>query len=320
MTGGVKKIVVGPTHSAELDIDALLAQHPEARRQADITAAAIEAGELVRRKRAALGITQAELARRVGSVQPHISELERGQGLNGPTLATLARLFSELGDSVVVDTASNVAAKEQAFRDELEAQAKAFKENAGAREKELRDWINSIATKLTKTSAAWQAQSAIAAMKVRGDPVKSDIKLMLQSAFEAGVHSVDTKRGESSTKRLWTITPAGIGISSAPALRGRSEPMTAMVVISLSEISGSCKVSKEHVGLEVNAKDCSWPHVKITKALVGKDFRQIVEGSPSCVVLSETAHVTFDTSSAPLIAGRSTADDKEYNARLHFEY
>jgi hypothetical protein len=40
----------------------------------------------------------------VGSTQAHISELERGLGKNGPTILTLARIVSELGETLLVDT------------------------------------------------------------------------------------------------------------------------------------------------------------------------------------------------------------------------
>lgn len=43
------------------------------------------------------------MARRIGSTQAHISDLERGIGRNGPTITTLARIASELGETLKVD-------------------------------------------------------------------------------------------------------------------------------------------------------------------------------------------------------------------------
>ena len=45
-----------------------------------------------------------DLAARIGSTQAHLSELERGLGANGPTVATLARIVQEFGDDLVIDT------------------------------------------------------------------------------------------------------------------------------------------------------------------------------------------------------------------------
>src|SRR5262249_24492510 len=42
----------------------------------------------------------------------HVSELERGLGVNGPTLATLDRILHELGDALVVDTKNEQARRE----------------------------------------------------------------------------------------------------------------------------------------------------------------------------------------------------------------
>jgi len=50
----------------------------------------------VKRARAALGITQAELARRVDTSQPEIARLEKGQTPKGPTLHTIERLVEAL--------------------------------------------------------------------------------------------------------------------------------------------------------------------------------------------------------------------------------
>jgi transcriptional regulator with XRE-family HTH domain len=50
------------------------------------------------------------LARRTESTQPYISEVERGIGPNGPTVATLGRILDELGEELVLKTANEWAA------------------------------------------------------------------------------------------------------------------------------------------------------------------------------------------------------------------
>jgi HTH-type transcriptional regulator/antitoxin HipB len=62
---------------------------------------AFELAERVRRARERLGMTQAELASRIGSTQPAIARLEAG-GVT-PSLATLRRIAGALGLELVVD-------------------------------------------------------------------------------------------------------------------------------------------------------------------------------------------------------------------------
>lgn len=90
--------------SRKLDLDRLLEGRPLAKRTAEWAEATAAAGELVRRVRVESGLSQSELATRIGSTQAHISELERGLGANGPTVAMLTRIIHEFGDALVVDT------------------------------------------------------------------------------------------------------------------------------------------------------------------------------------------------------------------------
>lgn len=90
--------------SRRLDLDRLLEGRPLAKHAAEWAEATAAAGELVRRMRVESGLSQSELATRIGSTQAHISELERGLGPNGPTIATLTRIIHEFGDDLVVDT------------------------------------------------------------------------------------------------------------------------------------------------------------------------------------------------------------------------
>ena len=65
---------------------------PEVRTGFDRRARLIEVGQLIKDLRIAQGLTQAELAERVGTSQPEIVRLERGLGRQGPTIDTLMRV------------------------------------------------------------------------------------------------------------------------------------------------------------------------------------------------------------------------------------
>ena len=62
---------------------------------------AFELAEHVRRARERMGITQVELASRIGSTQPAIARLEAGGST--PSLATLRRIAAALGFELVVE-------------------------------------------------------------------------------------------------------------------------------------------------------------------------------------------------------------------------
>src|SRR5690606_2304696 len=65
---------------------------PEVRTGFDRRARLIEVGQRIKDLRIAQGLTQAELAERVGTSQPEIVRLERGLGRQGPTIDTLMRV------------------------------------------------------------------------------------------------------------------------------------------------------------------------------------------------------------------------------------
>jgi transcriptional regulator with XRE-family HTH domain len=90
--------------SPEFDFDRILGNDPEVRRAALMAETAAAAGELIRQLRTKKRMSQEELAKRIGSTQAHISELERGLGSNGPTVTTLARIMRELGEELLVET------------------------------------------------------------------------------------------------------------------------------------------------------------------------------------------------------------------------
>jgi DNA-binding transcriptional regulator YiaG len=62
---------------------------PEAQAVFFEQSAALEAGSLIREMRDRAELTQRELARRVGTSQSHLSDIERGIGLQGPTYSML---------------------------------------------------------------------------------------------------------------------------------------------------------------------------------------------------------------------------------------
>jgi DNA-binding transcriptional regulator YiaG len=54
--------------------------------------AAFEAGDLVRLMRETAGLTQKQLAQKISTSQSHLSEVERGNGLQGPTFSMLRKV------------------------------------------------------------------------------------------------------------------------------------------------------------------------------------------------------------------------------------
>ena len=69
--------------------------NPDYRREYERTQLANDVAIKVIRYRADHGLTQSELARRVGMRQPHVARLESGE--HEPSVATLARLADALG-------------------------------------------------------------------------------------------------------------------------------------------------------------------------------------------------------------------------------
>jgi len=116
--------------SSPFDFDRLISAKPEIKQAANGAEIAASVGELVRRVRTARDMTQSTLALNIGSTQGHISELERGLGPNGPTVETLARIVSELGDEVLIETAKERAAREAARINEVQSWALALLSDA----------------------------------------------------------------------------------------------------------------------------------------------------------------------------------------------
>jgi len=63
--------------------------------------AQIRTAELVYEMRTKAGLTQSELARRVGTKQPYVSAIESGG--QAPTVATLMKLAKATGNRIVVE-------------------------------------------------------------------------------------------------------------------------------------------------------------------------------------------------------------------------
>jgi transcriptional regulator with XRE-family HTH domain len=91
-------------HGEKFDFDRVLAEAPGAGDTMRGTEVAVAAGDLIHRARNRKAMSQANLAKRVGSTQPHISDIERGLGENGPTVGTIARLLRELDDELLVQS------------------------------------------------------------------------------------------------------------------------------------------------------------------------------------------------------------------------
>ena len=105
MTGTVD-IPAGFTLWEDVRRQAEAARTPEQQREYDDAGADVEAqimlAELVYKMRTEAGITQAELARRMGTGQPFISAVEHGA--RTPTIATLNRIAHATGNRLLVTT------------------------------------------------------------------------------------------------------------------------------------------------------------------------------------------------------------------------
>ena len=76
---------------AEQMLDRLL-EDPEVREGFDEQGAVVVAGKLVRDMRGGAGLSQRELAERIGTSQAHLSMIERGVGRYGPTFVLLNKI------------------------------------------------------------------------------------------------------------------------------------------------------------------------------------------------------------------------------------
>lgn len=78
-------------------VERMEAMDPDSMAAADISSAAMRAGDMVRKYRRALHMTQVQLSERTGIDQGVISSIESGKGKDGPTFATMEKLAKALG-------------------------------------------------------------------------------------------------------------------------------------------------------------------------------------------------------------------------------
>jgi DNA-binding XRE family transcriptional regulator len=83
-------------------VGARLKRDPEFRRAYEQRRFIHETAVAVRQMREEAGLTQAELARRIGVSQPVVSRLEKGQDRRAPRFETLRRIGEVLGRKVEV--------------------------------------------------------------------------------------------------------------------------------------------------------------------------------------------------------------------------
>jgi transcriptional regulator with XRE-family HTH domain len=91
-------------HTTAVTIDDLLGRSVRRRRAFEHRSDVLEAAALIRELRHSASISQEELANRLGTHQSRISELERGDGPQGPTFTMLKRIARACDDSLVIVT------------------------------------------------------------------------------------------------------------------------------------------------------------------------------------------------------------------------
>lgn len=96
-------------HTKWADLRLKRGRHPEGRPDYQQADRRIRFGEQVRAARERAGLTQAELARRIGSTQPAIARLELGG--SDPKLDTFERIGRALGLDLVVEFRHPVVAR-----------------------------------------------------------------------------------------------------------------------------------------------------------------------------------------------------------------
>jgi len=92
------------------DIDELLGPDSEARARFEQSRAIARLGRYIRQAREAVNLTQTALADRIGTTQPHLSEIERGTGPQGPTYGLLLKIAAACGTTVQALVAEPAAA------------------------------------------------------------------------------------------------------------------------------------------------------------------------------------------------------------------
>ncbi|MBI5909649.1 MAG: helix-turn-helix transcriptional regulator [Betaproteobacteria bacterium] len=82
-----------------------LLKNPEVKRAYDDHAVVLESAQFIRELRKTSGLTQEDLAKRMGVTQALIARLEVGGGKRGMTIEMLARVASACGQTLLVQPA-----------------------------------------------------------------------------------------------------------------------------------------------------------------------------------------------------------------------
>ncbi|MEZ5862356.1 MAG: helix-turn-helix transcriptional regulator [Geminicoccaceae bacterium] len=114
MSNGFGRIASGSDNA--IDPAELLGGAEALTMEVEAQAAVIAIGRTIRAAREAAGLSQAELARRASTTQPHLNAIERARGRRGPGIDLLTRLGRALGTPFTVLPASAI----EALRLELE--------------------------------------------------------------------------------------------------------------------------------------------------------------------------------------------------------
>ena len=87
-----------------------------------LSGAAFRAGSLIRMMRKARGLSQQQLARKLGVTQARISELEAGIGTRGPSWDLMERLVQACGATILVSPSESDLAVDASAPDDKERQ------------------------------------------------------------------------------------------------------------------------------------------------------------------------------------------------------
>ena len=97
------------TTGVSFPLEELIRKAPDSAREAFVErSAAFEAGDLVRTMREKAHLTQKQLAKRISTSQSHLSEVERGNGLQGSTFSMLRKVSYACAIDLQIDLSPSV--------------------------------------------------------------------------------------------------------------------------------------------------------------------------------------------------------------------
>ncbi len=100
---------MGETAGEPFPLEELIQKASGSAREAFVErSAAFEAGDLVRMMREIADLTQKDLAQRISTSQSHLSEVERGNGVQGPTFSMLRKVATACGVTLRIEMAPEV--------------------------------------------------------------------------------------------------------------------------------------------------------------------------------------------------------------------